>query len=398
MYIIFGILCVFVGLPVLGEILLFFLGRNISAGQVTAGLVIANFTYAVIVILCFAWFSRKRVSLYKLPPLGGDLGIMRRLFILMVVVCGFVFLISGYKFLFMSAYRGDLRVSMGWYGPFYAWMIRFLAPVSLLLATLVYLLSARKTKLKFYYITTWLLVIFTAIFTGYKSVIVMSLLPALSLIFYHRSLIRIGLTLLPIIILMLIFSTSMVRGISFFDAYQFLIYRLTSMTAYGAIGVWEHFKDGEEFKEVIKLSYGVFGNNIAESLLGHSRNTVEFLSTNLSRLMTYLVYPDKEGALTGTVNVTVTNFGEAVYMFGRFFWLHAIFAGVVAGLVIKRFKVNLNQGKLINGCMWLLYFFTILLPWFNSGNVFILVSLPTIVWLLMTWVTLIVVVRGVRFI
>ncbi len=398
MYIIFGILCAFVGLPVLGEILLFFLGRDISSGQVTAGLVIANFIYAITVILCFSWFSRKRVSLYKLPPLDSDLGVMRRLFILMLIVCSLVFLISGYKFLFMSAYRGDLRVSMGWYGPFYAWMIRFLAPVSLLLATLVYLLSVRKTKLKFYYITIWLLVIFTAIFTGYKSVIVMSLLPALSLIFYHRSLIRIGLILLPIVLLILIFSTSTVRGISFFDAYQFLIYRLTSMTAYGAIGVWEHFRNGEEFKEVIKLSYGVFGNSVTETLLGHSRNTVEFLSTNLSRLITYLVYPDKEGALAGTVNVTVTNFGEAVYMFGRFFWLHAIFAGVVAGLVIKRFKVNLNRGKLINSCMWLLYFFTILLPWFNSGNVFILVSLPTIVWLLMTWVTLIVVIRGVRFI
>lgn len=386
MVVIFALLLLYLALPVIGQIFILNTGAQVSAGDVSTELILSNIVFCSIVYAS-AYLIQKRGRYVRVGEfnLNYERIISRAKFLLLIA--GLItFYVGGYKALVLGVNRGEIRLTLGAFGFLYNWMVIFFVPAVIFLSVLVYRDSIYKKRKDI--ITIVVLGVLCGISSGYKSTVVFIFLPTMAFVFFERLKIFYLLLIGGIGFLFLVFTTSIVRSVDFFTAYDFLLNRLTVMTTYGTIGVWEHFKNGAGIDEASKLILGLFGNNITTSILGASKDSVEFLSTNLSRKITYLVYPDSYGALKGTVNVTVTSFGEAVYMFGRLYWVYAILSGVVIGLTIRKIKKSyFNCSPILLICSSL-YFFIVILTWINSGNVFKLISLPTIFWIVFTGVVL----------
>ena len=382
MVVIFALLLLYLSLPIVGQIFILSTGAQVSAGEVTGDLIFSNFVFCLIIYLTAYLMQKKAVYTRE----GGfNLNyerIISRSKLLLIIAGLITFYVGGYKALVLGINRGEIRLTLGAFGFLYNWMVIFFVPALIFLSVLVYKDSTYKKRRDI--ITIVILGVLCGVSSGYKSTVVFIFLPALSFVFFEKLKIFYLFIIGVIGFLFLVLTTSAVRSVDFFTAYDFLLNRITVMTTYGTIGVWEHFKDGAGFNEASKLMLGLFGNNITSSILGASKDSVEFLSTNLSRKITYLVYPDSYGALKGTVNVTVTSFGEAVYMFGRFYWIYAILSGVVIGLTIRKIRMSyFNCNPILLICSSL-YFFIVILTWINSGNVFKLISLPTVFWIVFT--------------
>ena len=124
----------------------------------------------------------------------------------------------------------------------------------------------------------------------------------------------------------------------------------------------------------------LFGSKVAVLLSGVTESSVEFLKYNLSRYITYLYYPNADGAVDGTVNLTLTVFGEAVALLGgTFFWLWSLLTGAVIGFVLRAYARAQMRGDLLVATLWLVYFFSVILSWVNSSGWINLVSLPVFV-------------------
>ena len=109
--------------------------------------------------------------------------------------------------------------------------------------------------------------------------------------------------------------------------------------------------------------------------------------------MTYLAYANHQGAVDGTTNITVTSFGEAVYMLGDFYLLYAIVSGLIVGGVLRLILSGLSGGR-ISSVMSLVFLFMVILPWFNSGGIFSLISIPVWIWMLSTQTMILLIVKG----
>lgn len=389
MNIIFGIVLAYLVLPIIGEIFIYTTGINLYAGSVDIKLITYNIIHASIILL-FAYKATRTNNLQiNIIPYKPNRIIVRCAIVALIGLV-IVFMTSGYRYFILDMDRGDIRVGLGFTGIVSTWVIRFLLPAVLALSTLTFIQSVKRTTPsgKTIYYLTWVLVILSAVSTGYKAPVISMLLPALSILFFHKKVLGLAIKVVPVALIVLSISTAVVRNTSISDGFYFLMHRMTVMVAYGTVGMWNNFPDGAGFSEAIKLSYNIFGNNVAELILGHSQNSVEFLSTNLSRLVTYLAYPNTTGALNGTVNVTVTNFGEAYYMFGNWFPVYSVFSGIIFYLLILKFKQSLKNNKLTMAIIMLTFIHAILLPWLNSSSIFILISLPTIVWISMTLIVL----------
>ena len=292
---------------------------------------------------------------------------------------------------------GDIRSNLGGFGILTTWNVQFLTPALLTLNYLSYNSTNKNYHIKSIYYINWILSIFIAIFTGYKSAIAMMVLPTLTIILLGKSIPWKFFIYIPLLLFVITLSTSMIKGLNLNDAYLFALHRSTVMTAFGTIGVWNVYPEGAPLNKSIMLTFGLFGNNIASALTGLHENSIDFLDTNLSRLITYKVYPNASGALNNTVNVTVTNFGEAFYMLGKYYIIYAIFAGIISGVIIKNFKRKILIGNYNQAICYLIYFLLVILPWFNSGNIFKLISLPTIIWMICTFTVIHIILHNKPF-
>lgn len=383
-------------LPVIGELFLLTTGNAVVAGDVTWELFTHNLIYSSIVygiIIFFYIFGVRKYKKIGFVATNKDHRTLKRIAIFITIFALLVFYFSGYAYLFQGINRGEIRVSLGALGFLYKWITIYAVPLLLFITTLLVLTNKSLSRGLITYI--YCVGAMSTIFTGYKYVIIFSFIPVIMLLLFNKNIIKSVMLVTPIALLVLTLTTKMVMGYGYEEAFYFLIHRMTVMTAFGTIGLWNHYADGAPFMESIKLSYSLFGSNVGKILFGIDPNSIEMLDTNLSRKITYMVYPSWEKALSGTTNVTVTNFGEAVYIFGKeFYWLYAIFCGLMFGSVLTLIIKNLHKGKIIATSLFLIYCLAVLLSWLNSTTVFSLISFPVFVYLVMTYVFLLLLLKA----
>ncbi len=379
----------FLFLPIIGEFVLYFTGLKISAGRVTFDLILNNIIFVVIIIMLILFISNYKVISHQKKEdfyYAYTNKIILKIIILLFFILLFIFIVSGYDFLFLSEARGDIRVKLGLIGPFYTVFLNYIPVLLVIYASVLYTYTDKKRKVYKKLIIIFLLIILIGIFSGYKAVALSLMIPGFVVLYFNNfNLKRLFIFILFSLILLTLF-TALVRDMPVIESFSFLIYRLTTMTAYGTIGVWNEFNDIISLNDLLINSASLLGNKLASYVLAISEHDVEFLKTSLSRLITYLVYPDTEGALSGTVNVTVTNFGDAVYLLGKKLYIfYALLIGLIIGLTIRYFKIYMQKKLPLKTSMMGVYLFSVIIPSINSGGIFKLFSLVVIINLIITY-------------
>jgi hypothetical protein len=380
----------FLILPIIGEIVIYMRGITISAGEVELSLIINNIIFLLIIFLTTSLILNYKLKSFKINEYFkysySNLILKRIMFILFLITL-FIFVTSGYDFLFKSIARGDTRVSLGFIGPFYTVFLNYVPILLITYASIIYVYSFNRNKLRNKLYLCFLFLLIIGIFSGYKATAISLMIPGFVILYYKSfNFKRLSFFILITLIVLTLF-TSLVRDIPITNSFNFLIYRLTTMNAYGTIGAWGQFDNSISLNDFGIYSTSVFGHKLSSYILNVSEQDVLFLKTSLSRFVTYLVYPDTEGALAGTVNVTVTNFGDAIYLFGKqLYVVYALFIGMVIGITLRLFKKYMQRRLPLKLSMISVYFFSVIIPSINSSGLIGLFSLPVIVNLIITYV------------
>ncbi|MGB5886581.1 MAG: hypothetical protein WBG77_07590 [Acinetobacter venetianus] len=392
MKLLFLIILAYLVMPIVGLFTVYLTDIPMVAGDVTKGLIIYNIVFVLIVLIVVGSFFIHEKTVINFFDTNKDYRTLKRTALVMTCVCVVVFYMSGYDYLIKNVHRGEIRVSFGAFGFLNKWLTIYVVPLLLALTTLIKLNGKIKSKL---YLYIYILGVLSAIFTGYKYVVILVFIPSLAIIFYNKNVIKISLYISPVVLGVLTVTTKMVMNFeSYKDAFNFLLHRMTVMSVFGTVGVYNTYPTGAEWSESHYLIYSIFGNNLNNFLFGIDFNTIDGLQTNLSRKISYLVYPSWDKVLSGETNVTVTNFGEAFYIFGYNFWIYAILCSIVTYFIFHKINYYAGKGQKIGFLLYLTFFTAIVLSWFNSSSFFILLSIPTIVYMIMSYFLLILILRS----
>ncbi len=389
-------LLAFMLFPIIGEVRIWYGGLNIAAGGVTLALII-NHTLYVFIEVIIAYVIQRCNPRKEVLSCNFDLPFalrtIKRSIMMIALVLIVFYLFSGHMIVHGTVGRGEIRASAmeGLYGIIYNWITLYLPSGVLILNSIIYRKSNHKVQkeLKSKLLLLYSLTVFIGVLTGYKATFLIIIMGGVAVLTHKRVSLRRLLIFLLLMAAGLVVTTMFAQRLDMISAIHFLIYRMTTMSAYGAVAVWNIFPEGASFDNIILYGLSVLGNRLASVVSGYSVTSVDFLPINPSRLVTYIAYPNPIGAVMGSVNVTLTNFGEAVYVFGRkLFFAHAIIAGLILGASIRAFKRSLIQNNVMKGMLWGVYFFIIVIPWVNGGNTLNLICVPTIVWLLITYIVI----------
>ncbi len=387
-------------LPIIGEIILWRSNIHLSAGDSSLLLIIHN-TIFVFIILSFVFIIQMYKPILIIKKRNFNYIFAKRVFIHSIIVLTIlliiIFILGGYNIFYGILDRGAIRTSLGILGPLYTLALSYIPVAVIVYVSVVYIHSNKKQQkyLRKKLILIYSFAILLGILSGYKAVAVTLMIPGFVVIYFKGFSIKKLILFFIITIIILVLFTAFVRHIGTSSAFDFFIYRITTMTAYGTIGVWNCFPESASFSDIFINFLGIFGEKISSLLLNISPHEPEFLKTNLSRLITYMVYPDTERALKGSVNITVTNFGHALYICGRqLYYFYAMIMGIIIGLLVRRLKSYISKGYPFHAALTSLYFFSVVIPSINSGGIFMLISFPILVYFILSYLILRYIIQG----
>ncbi len=380
----------FLLLPLIGCYMAYFSADAIEGYAITSDIVI-KYTIHTSIIIFFAFlFTRKGIQLESLDnriSLSKAKKTLTRINIILFLILLIIIYIAGIPVFVHGVNRGVVRANLGLFGPFYSFFVKYLIAASIILVGFIYSFIREKKEIKNKVLLSFFLVFLCALGTGYKSPVVTLLIPGVSFLLYRTSIFK----FIPYAflgLLFLIFTTMMVRRIPFDLAWIFLKHRVFYLTNAGTIGVYYELGDMASWDEMSFQFMSIFGKKITTFVTGIPEHSVEMTKLKLSTYISYLIYPNTQGVLNGEVNLTVSNFGEAVFFFGkRFYFIYSIFSGLFIGNLLRSINKNIDKGNILKVVLFSTFFFSAIIPWINSSNFFGLFGLPTLVYFsLVYWI------------
>lgn len=372
------LLFLYVYLPGIGLWLMSFSDGGVF-GIVDPQLVSSYLIHATVMFV-LAWYLsgwRIRSRLLNIPTELGVANPRRGVVLVMMLATGILFALGGVNILFLGEDRGELRTSLGLAGFFYTWLQIYLAPFVISVMAGFHVRLGRNVRGAA--LMTYALGLVIGVMSGYKFTTILIFLPALTLAIratHWKSLIFVSIGMMAVLML----TETMQSGRPPLEALAYLFARATSVAAYGVMGAWSEFsQSGPSLMRFVESGSLLFGSKFAAWLNGVPEDSIAFLRFNLSRYITYLYYPNADGAVNGTVNLTLTVFGEAVAMLGgTMYWLWSLFAGVVVGFVLRKYSLAHARGDVLLASWWLVYYFSVVLSWINSSGWIVIISLPVV--------------------
>ncbi|WP_124642266.1 hypothetical protein [Aquitalea sp. FJL05] len=379
MKIIYISLIILTTLPYLG-LYTFNIGNEAQMYGNTDAIILPYTIYIIIYLLItFLIMSVKNTKIKNgIKITGKELNILQiKCFIAISLLLIINLLAGGYEILNQEIDRGTFRANVDTIGMVYNLVTTFL-PSSLLAVTVCAYLhhdgNKNKSTRSLQYLVI-LLAMLCGITTGFKSTALFIILPALFI--YSEKL-----ELKSILIISIVIFIGMAISTAYFMKYpldgiaKYLFTRSTAIAVSGSVSVWHHFPNGGEDSSYTLL-YSL-GNNLSSLITGIAKNTPEFLKINLTRYIAYIADPRYDEALSGAFNLTVTNFGEGVYFFGRdYVYIYSIISAAITGIVLLKFKRHTG-----NSMLWqvttAVYIAHVLFPWLLNSMIGNLFGIPTI--------------------
>jgi len=311
----------------------------------------------------------------------------KSLITLVILICIELFVFGAINIISGVTSRGDFRTTLGVFGFFYNAVTMFLPAGIIVLASIYYKLSDRRKKFKYKLLLIYILALSIGVFTGFKYtalLITSAGLVQMSNYIKIRQLVFIGSLFLGLMTFSAFYFMRMDDGAI---ALQYVFARATSVAVEGTVGVYNVFPEGGN-DAWMNLLYA-FGNKIASVLTGYSVTDPEFLKVNLTRYIGYMTYPKADEALSGAFNLTVTNFGEGVYYFGKYYYfIYSFITGTIVGYIIYKFFRTRHNDMIIFHTMINVYMMVVVFPWLMGGMIANLFGIPTIVYMIILYVVL----------
>ncbi len=305
--------------------------------------------------------------------------------LLKLSLCAFctVLFLAGIPMLFDSMNRGDVRISLGILGPFYTFVIDFMLPASTCCNYFLYCYLGRRNIVRTLLI--YAMIFASAFLTGYKSSVIMIFLPLVACLWPVTSFVKkLGIAVLAIA--SILGSHILVENFdgTLVESAEYNLARSTSVAAYGLLGAWEMSRT-ENLELMPLIANSLFGSHIAPvviSLLGGSHGQ---MSGDAAKLVTYEYYPDQDAAEAGSVNLTLTLFGELVLLFHWLWIIWLIVFIMVVKWALKLLKSKFYLGNVRIGVLTLVFIVFVILPIVASSGILTLIAMPTFVYLVSTY-------------
>lgn len=304
----------------------------------------------------------------------------------MIIFAIIQFMLRGYA-IFSGANRGDVRTSMGIWGPLSTFIELYGIPTLLSISTVIYCYFSRKTKIELKnYKYIFVISLFVGLMAGGKANIVTMLFPAIIQGASKLSIKKLGIIGVFGALSIILIGTKQMN-MNYSESLNYNIYRSTALASFGTVGVWQECKDPST-NAPYSLLCGL-GENFISFITGVPKHSPDFLKYSLPRNITYKFYENPDVAITGKANLTITAFGESVYWGGhKYYFIFAIiFSIVLYKITILIFKTR-KYNTLKQNIFYTTFFTAVCVPWLNStlgsfvGQWF---GLTTIIYMILTW-------------
>lgn len=312
---------------------------------------------------------------------------LNRILVVSLLSFCFVLIFSGIDILTGKYHRGEIRTQLGFVGPIFTFIIKFVLP-SIVFGTVLIDIYAIEKR---YRLKQWLiyaLVAATCFITGYKALMILVFMPAFSYLLCKVSSVR-YLLLAASAITVATVSDFMFHGTegSLLESLAYVYARSTIVAAYGVLGAWD-FTVVSNFEAVPAVIFAVLGSSLSVVVLKLFDYQTSQVVGDYGKLVTMQYYPDTQAAEEGTVNLTITLFGELV-SYSRTFWLLGFIVFVlVVYLTIKYMRKRFSSGQLSLGVLAYLIILMVFLPIINSSGLFSIVSIPVMIYIAMSFILL----------
>jgi len=307
------------------------------------------------------------------------------LFLLLTIVI-ILFIFGGINIVIGNSGRGEFRTTLGFFGFLYNFFTMFLPTGIIVLASIYYKLSDRSKIFQYKLYLIYFLGLAIGLLTGFKFTAILIVSAGLVQMSEYIKF-RYLLFLVSLFLSITVFSAFYFMDLDGVTALNYVFARATSVACEGTVAVWNLYPNGAE-DSWMALLYGL-GNKLASLLTGYQVTDIEFLKINITRLIGYLTYPKYDEALSGAFNLTITNFGEGVYYFGRnFYFIFSILTGLILGFTIRYFFLTKTSLMIIKNVIVNIYLMIVVFTWLMGGAIGNLYAIPTFVYLFLLFLTL----------
>lgn len=346
------------------------------------GLFISFSVYTLVVIVVIG-LVRSNVEInYRLLNRKQLTRHLNRLLVIAILSFLVVLLVAGQYIISGEMDRGEVRTHAGFLGPIYSLVLKYILPL-LSFISLIYIFQIKGeynfNKLKLYFVI--ICIILSALLTGAKATLIFILLPIICYLWAQSSKVSKAM-LLCVLLVFMAFSHVLFGGedILLLDALNYLFARSTFIAAYGVLGSWE-FANTADYELVPLILNSLFGNHISSMMIDTSAQ----LFGDTGKLVTYAYYPNYERAAAGSVNLTLTLFGD-LYIYFHTYWFIGLFVFMsLVWFVFNKMISSLKNGHINRGVLLFVYINMVILPIINSGGPLQLISLPTAIYILIVY-------------
>lgn len=385
--------------PIIGSALLELgmWGQGINQYGAPNGATLAMIAFAVLFLVTIA--TLERINLFAdlgsgpaVTPADADGTSFRCAAAIVPMTVYVLYGLGGFRTIFNGIGAGEFRVSLGAGGSIGYLILKYYAPA---LFSVTALSSVAARRLSPYAIIGLICLALIAISFGYKSGILMALLPTIVLLFWNaqlRSIIQLLVAALAILILAYWFMKpddqvhiSVVAAIA---------YRAFVLNAEGAWKIWDIYSSGGDLPSYLNTLPPVLGDRVFSAITGITRaNPSEWVMSHFSLMATYLAGYKPEYLIATGHNNSAGAMAEGIVAGGAAGMLvFAVLAGTITNALYHFIENRLNTNDFASASVAACYFVYCLISWLIGGGIVEIIHLSILVglasgFLLVKWAT-----------